>query len=99
MRVFIDCPIDLTLIYFLLFLKVVHGSHRGLGLHFPVWFLLEYPELILYRMEQLGHSSIKITVDIHGHWIPGGGREGLEDALLGGVQKPHIIAYKHKRPQ
>jgi integrase len=52
-----------------------------------------------YVMEQLGHSSIKITVDIYGHWIPGRGREGLEDALLGGVQKPHIIAYKQERSQ
>jgi integrase len=52
-----------------------------------------------YVKEQLGHSSISITVDIYGHWIPGKGREGLEDALLGGVQKSHIIAYEGKRPQ
>ena len=52
-----------------------------------------------YVKEQLGHSSIMITVDIYGHWIPGKGREGLEDALLGSVQKSHKIAYKEKQLQ
>ena len=52
-----------------------------------------------YVKEQLGHSSISITVDIYGHWIPGRGREGLEEALAGDVQKPHIIAYEEKRSQ
>ena len=36
-----------------------------------------------YVQRQLGHSSISITVDIYGHWIPGEGRRGLEEALLG----------------
>ncbi|UCG81200.1 MAG: hypothetical protein JSV60_02660 [Desulfobacterales bacterium] len=49
--------------------------------------------------EQLGHSSISITVDIYGHWVPGKGRDELEEALLGGVQKPYITAYQQKRPQ
>ncbi len=40
-----------------------------------------------YVMEQLGHGSISITVDIYGHWVPGMGREGLDEALLGG-EKP-----------
>jgi integrase len=52
-----------------------------------------------YVKEQLGHSSISITVDIYGHWIPGRGREGLEEALSGVVQRPHIIAYEKKRSQ
>lgn len=41
-----------------------------------------------YVMKQMGHSSISITVDIYGHWIPGEGREGLEEALLGSGQEP-----------
>lgn len=45
-----------------------------------------------YVKEQLGHSSIMMTVDIYGHWIPGKGREGLEEALLGSVRKSHKIA-------
>ncbi len=36
---------------------------------------------IAYVQKQLGHSSIKITVDTYGHWIPGEGRKGLEEAL------------------
>jgi integrase len=55
-----------------------------------------------YVQRQLGHSSIRITLDIYCHWVPGQGREGLEEALGGGdcvrssAQKPHIIAYKNK---
>ena len=35
-----------------------------------------------YVQKQLGHSSIKTTVDIYGHWISGEGRGGLDDALV-----------------
>ncbi len=37
-----------------------------------------------YVQKQLGHSSISMTVDTYGHWIPGEGRAGLEAALAGG---------------
>ena len=37
-----------------------------------------------YVQKQLGHSSISMTVDIYGHWIPGEGRAGLGAALAGG---------------
>ena len=40
-----------------------------------------------YVQRQLGHSSIAITVDIFGHWIPGVGGGGLEAALAGGAGK------------
>jgi integrase len=59
-----------------------------------------------YVQKQLGHSSISMTVDIYGHWIPGEGRAGLEAALTGGssadytqkiVRKLRIIAYKNER--
>lgn len=40
-----------------------------------------------YVQRQLGHSSISITVDIYGHWVPGEGRVGLEDDLAGGAGK------------
>ena len=36
-----------------------------------------------YVQRQLGHSSISITMDTYCHWIPGEGRDGLEDALSG----------------
>ena len=59
-----------------------------------------------YVQQQLGHSSISITMDIYCHWIPGEGRCGLEDALLGPenlapnrVPNLHIFAYHKKRLQ
>jgi integrase len=62
-----------------------------------------------YVQRQLGHSSIRITMDIYCHWTPGEGRKDLEMALLGdnrtsdfepkSAQKTHIFAYKNKRPQ
>lgn len=36
-----------------------------------------------YVQKQLGHSSITVTVDLHGHWIPGEGREDLDASLKG----------------
>lgn len=39
-----------------------------------------------YVQKQLGHSSISMTVDIYGHWVPGEGRAGLEAALAGRVR-------------
>ena len=32
---------------------------------------------ITWVKEQLGHSSIKVTVDIYGHWIPGANRQAV----------------------
>ena len=56
-----------------------------------------------YVQQQLGHSSIQITVDVYGHLVPGEGREGLEAALTDGgkfvpnpVRKMRIFAYPIK---
>jgi integrase len=40
-----------------------------------------------YVQKQLGHSSIKTTVDIYGHWISGEGRGGLVEALGGKFER------------
>jgi integrase len=40
--------------------------------------LLQNGESIVYVKEQLGHSSIQVTVDIYGHLIPGGNRAALD---------------------
>ena len=45
--------------------------------------LLQQGESVVYVKEQLGHSSIQITVDTYGHLIPGANRiavDGLDDA-------------------
>jgi integrase len=61
-----------------------------------------------YVQRQLGHSSISITMDIYCHWIPGEGRNGLEDALGGGTtdaavpnpgESSHIFPYIKKGSQ
>jgi integrase len=36
-----------------------------------------------YVQKQLGHSSISITVDLYGHWIPGEGKKDLVRVLRG----------------
>ena len=36
---------------------------------------------------QLGHSSIKITYDVYGHWIPGGFKSEVDD-----LDRAHISA-------
>jgi len=39
---------------------------------------------IAYVSRQLGHSSIQITIDLYGHFVPGANRhhvEGLADAI------------------
>lgn len=41
-----------------------------------------------YVQKQLGHSSISITVDIYGHWIPGEGRKDLTKTLRGPKARP-----------
>ena len=47
--------------------------------------LLQNGESLTYVKEQMGHSSINVTVDIYGHLVPGGNRQavdGLDDAGL-----------------
>jgi integrase len=39
--------------------------------------LLMNGESPAYAKDQLGHSSIKMTVDIYGHWIPGSNRQAV----------------------
>jgi integrase len=36
--------------------------------------LIQQGESLVYVKEQLGHHSIKITVDTYGHLVPGGNR-------------------------
>jgi integrase len=33
---------------------------------------------LVYVKDQLGHSSIKITVDTYGHLVPGGNRQAVD---------------------
>jgi len=40
--------------------------------------LIQQEESLAYVKEQLGHHSIKITVDIYGHLVPGGNRQAVD---------------------
>jgi len=40
--------------------------------------LLEQGESLTYVKEQMGHSSINVTVDIYGHLVPGGNRAAVD---------------------
>jgi len=35
-----------------------------------------------YVQKQLGHYSIQMTLDIYGHWVPGEGRDDLDDVFM-----------------
>src|SRR5262245_33574245 len=39
--------------------------------------LLQNGESLTYVKEQMGHSSIQVTVDIYGHLVPGGNRQAV----------------------
>jgi len=39
--------------------------------------LLQNGESLVYVKDQLGHSSIQITVDIYGHLVPGANRQAV----------------------
>jgi integrase len=52
--------------------------------------LLQNGESLTYVKEQMGHSSINVTVDINGHLVPGGNRQAvdrLDDTLPIPVKK------------
>ena len=42
--------------------------------------LIQNGESLAYVKEQLGHSSIKMTVDVYGHLVPGANRQARESA-------------------
>ena len=52
--------------------------------------LLQQGESLTYVKEQMGHSSINVTVDIYGHLVPGGNRQAvdkLDEAILAAAKK------------
>jgi integrase len=49
--------------------------------------LLQNGESLAYVKEQMGHSSINVTVDIYGHLVPGGNRQAVDKLDDGYVSK------------
>jgi integrase len=46
--------------------------------HTLATWLLQNGEPMTYVKDQLGHSSIKITVDVYGHLVPGSNKLALD---------------------
>jgi integrase len=50
--------------------------------------VIQQGEALAYVKDQMGHASIKITMDVYGHLVPGGNKaavdrlDGLEDATI-----------------
>lgn len=40
--------------------------------------LIQQGESVTYVKEQMGHSSIQITVEVYGHLVPGGNRAAVD---------------------
>lgn len=53
-------------------------------------FLIAQGESLAYVRDQLGHHSIKLTVDTYGHWLPGSNRQAVDrlDAIGPSVDPP-----------
>jgi integrase len=50
---------------------------------------------LAYVKEQLGHSSIKITVDVYGHLVPGSNRQAVN--RLPSLDVVQIVERKEKK--
>ena len=44
--------------------------------------LIQNGESLAYVKEQMGHSSIKVTVDVYGHLVPGANRQAVNSTAL-----------------
>ena len=67
--------------------RVFRGILRASGLrrtrfhdfrHTFASLLLQQGESLVYVKEQMGHSSIQVTVDLYGHLIPGGNKRAVD---------------------
>ena len=52
--------------------------------------LIQNGESLAYVKDQLGHSSIKMTVDVYGHLVPGANRQAVN--RLPGMERPQSMA-------
>ncbi len=50
--------------------------------------LIQNGESLAYVKDQLGHASIKMTVDVYGHLVPGANRAAVNRLPFISIQKP-----------
>ena len=63
--------------------------------------LLQQGESLIYVKEQMGHSSIQLTVDLYGHLIPGGNKQAVDrlDQPVNVVAAPQPSATQTQQTQ
>ena len=76
-------PLNAEHLRFKVWYRVLHHARlRGVRLHdlrhTYASLLLQAGEPIGYVKQQLGHSSIQITVDRYGHFVPGANRSAVD---------------------
>ena len=76
-------PLDADNLRHRVFYKVVKKAEIGeLRIHdlrhSYASMLIANGESLAYVRDQLGHSSIKVTVDLYGHLVPGGSRQAVD---------------------
>ncbi len=59
--------------------------------------LLQNGESLAYVKDQLGHSSIRMTVDVYGHLVPGANRQAVNKlpSLSDPIEEVEVA--KHKK--
>ena len=78
--------------FYLAILKKADLRHRNLHAmrHTFISLLLQHGESPAYVQKQAGHQSMDITINVYGHFIPGGNREAvnkLDDAVPARLQR------------
>ncbi len=56
--------------------------------------LIQQGESLAYVKEQLGHSSIQVTVDVYGHLVPGSNRAAVDRLDASPVRIPDAFGAK-----
>jgi integrase len=65
-------------LFYGLLTKVNFRGVRFHDLHTFASLLLQNGESPVYVKEQMGHSSIQVTLDCYGHLIPGGNKQAVD---------------------
>lgn len=66
--------------------------------HSFVSLLIQQDESLAYVRDQMGHHSIRVTVDTYGHLVPGGNKaavDKLDEPVTPNEMKPGDIASFH----
>lgn len=63
--------------------------------------LIQQGESLAYVKEQMGHHSIRVTVDVYGHLVPGGNKaavDKLDDPTMKESGETTLLRHDHPQP-